>query len=50
MCCVQVYSGAIDRVVGPGAVNTGDVIVVANANLVPMGWGVYNPVSMFTVR
>lgn len=45
----QVYGGAVDYVAGPPP-STGDVVVVADANLLPIAWGVFNPVSMFRVR
>lgn len=45
-----VYSGAIDRVLGSPPPAVGDVVVLADARERPLGWGVFNPHSMFRVR
>ncbi|GAB4820139.1 hypothetical protein N2152v2_007185 [Parachlorella kessleri] len=45
-----VYGGAVDRVVGRPAPKTGDVVLVCDGAETPIGWGIYNPNSMFRVR
>lgn len=45
-----VYGGAVDRVVGRPAPKAGDVVLVCDGAEQPLGWGVYNPNSMFRVR
>lgn len=45
----MVYSGALERLQGPQP-STADAIVLADTHGTPIGWGVYNPVSMFAVR
>lgn len=45
-----VYSGAVDRVVGRPPPSAGDPVALADARGNPMGWGVFNPVSMFAIR
>jgi hypothetical protein len=47
---LQVYSGAVDSVIGRPPPAAGDVVVVADHNMQPIAWGVFNPVSMFRVR
>ncbi|KAG0471541.1 hypothetical protein HPP92_016087 [Vanilla planifolia] len=46
----MVYSGAIDRIIGQPPPKTGDVVLVADGSEKPIGWGLYNSVSMFCVR
>ncbi|KAF6135174.1 hypothetical protein GIB67_035245 [Kingdonia uniflora] len=46
----MVYSGAVDRIVGRPPPKTGDVVLVADGTEKPIGWGLYNSVSMFCVR
>lgn len=46
----MVYGGAVDAVIGRPPPNTGDAVVVADATRQLIGWGVYNPSSMFRVR
>lgn len=46
----MVYSGAVDRIIGRPPPRTGDVVLVADGSEKPIGWGVYNSVSMFCVR
>ncbi|KAG0447973.1 hypothetical protein HPP92_028076, partial [Vanilla planifolia] len=46
----MVYSGAIDRIIGRPPPKTGDVVLVADGSEKPIGWGLYNSVSMFCVR
>jgi hypothetical protein len=48
----MVYSGAIERVVVPDGseLEAGDPVVLADAAGVELGWGMFNPVSMFRVR
>lgn len=46
----MVYSGAVDRVVGRPAPQGGDTVLVCDGGEKPIGWGVYNPASMFRVR
>ncbi len=47
---MQVYGGSIDRVIGQPPPVAGDAVVVTDASLRPLAWGVYNPNSMFCVR
>ncbi|XP_013585582.1 PREDICTED: ribosomal RNA large subunit methyltransferase I [Brassica oleracea var. oleracea] len=46
----MVYSGAVDRIIGKPPPQTGDVVIVADGTENPIGWGLYNSVSMFCVR
>ncbi|KAF9593279.1 hypothetical protein IFM89_021035 [Coptis chinensis] len=46
----MVYSGAVDRIIGRPPPKTGDVVLVADGTEKPIGWGVYNSVSMFCVQ
>ncbi|KAJ4732287.1 Ribosomal RNA large subunit methyltransferase I [Rhynchospora pubera] len=46
----MVYSGAVDRIKGRPAPKTGDVVLVSDGSEKPIGWGLYNSVSMFCVR
>lgn len=46
----MVYSGAVDRIIGRPPPRTGDVVLVADGKERPIGWGMYNSVSMFCVR
>ncbi|XP_020227536.1 uncharacterized protein LOC109808804 [Cajanus cajan] len=46
----MVYSGAVDRIIGRPPPKTGDIVVVADGTERPIGWGMYNSVSMFCVR
>ncbi|XP_057453292.1 uncharacterized protein LOC130745166 isoform X2 [Lotus japonicus] len=46
----MVYSGAVDRIIGRPPPKTGDIVVVADGTEKPIGWGLYNSVSMFCVR
>ncbi|KAL2483812.1 S-adenosyl-L-methionine-dependent methyltransferase superfamily protein [Forsythia ovata] len=46
----MVYSGAVDRIVGRPPPKTGDIVLVADGTEKPIGWGLYNSVSMFCVR
>ncbi|KAL8159882.1 hypothetical protein V2J09_001419 [Rumex salicifolius] len=46
----MVYSGAVDRIIGRPPPKTGDVVLLADGTEKPIGWGLYNSVSMFCVR
>ncbi|KAG8363073.1 hypothetical protein BUALT_Bualt18G0089600 [Buddleja alternifolia] len=46
----MVYSGAVDRIIGRPPPVTGDIVLVADGTEKPIGWGLYNSVSMFCVR
>ncbi|XP_028965909.1 uncharacterized protein [Malus domestica] len=46
----MVYSGAVDRIIGRPPPRTGDIVLVADGAEKPIGWGMYNSVSMFSVR
>lgn len=46
----MVYSGAVDRIIGRPPPKTGDIVLVADGTEKPIGWGMYNSVSMFCVR
>ncbi|KAF9593280.1 hypothetical protein IFM89_021036, partial [Coptis chinensis] len=46
----MVYSGVVDRIIGRPPPKTGDVVLVADGTEKPIGWGVYNSVSMFCVH
>lgn len=46
----MVYSGAVDRIISRPPPKTGDVVLVADGTEKPIGWGLYNSVSMFSVR
>ncbi|XP_052178842.1 uncharacterized protein LOC127792407 isoform X2 [Diospyros lotus] len=46
----MVYSGAVDRIIGRPPPKTGDIVLVADGMEKPIGWGLYNSVSMFCVR
>ncbi|KAK6149560.1 hypothetical protein DH2020_017085 [Rehmannia glutinosa] len=46
----MVYSGAVARIVGRPPPITGDVVLVTDGTEKPIGWGLYNSVSMFCVR
>lgn len=46
----MVYSGAVDRIIGRPPPKTGEVVLVADGAENPIGWGLYNSVSMFCVR
>ncbi|KAF5477224.1 hypothetical protein F2P56_003888 [Juglans regia] len=46
----MVYSGAVDRILGRPPPRTGDIVLVADGAEKPIGWGLYNSVSMFCVR
>eukprot|EP00198_Chlamydomonas_reinhardtii_P008920 XP_001698257.1 RNA methyl transferase-related protein [Chlamydomonas reinhardtii] len=46
----MVYGGAVDCVIGRPPPGVGDVVVVCDANRRSIGWGVFNPHSMFRVR
>ncbi|KAL6283109.1 hypothetical protein ACE6H2_014038 [Prunus campanulata] len=46
----MVYSGAVDRIIGRPPPRTGDIVLVADGAEKPIGWGMYNSVSMFCVR
>ncbi|XP_020528561.1 uncharacterized protein LOC18443228 isoform X2 [Amborella trichopoda] len=46
----MVYSGAVDRIIGRPPPTTGDVVFVTDGTQKPIGWGLYNSVSMFCVR
>ncbi|THG01515.1 hypothetical protein TEA_013707 [Camellia sinensis var. sinensis] len=45
-----VYSGAVDRIIGRPPPKTGDIVLVADGTEKPIGWGLYNSISMFCVR
>jgi len=44
-----VYGGAVDRVEGPRP-GAGDLVAVLDGAKNPLGWGAYNPKSIFRVR
>lgn len=46
----MVYSGAVDRVLGKPQPVAGDSVMVTDGAETPIGWGVFNPNSMFRVR
>ncbi|KAG9453185.1 hypothetical protein H6P81_006089 [Aristolochia fimbriata] len=46
----MVYSGAVDRIIGRPSPKSGDIVLVADGTEKPIGWGLYNSVSMFCVR
>ncbi|XP_062107386.1 uncharacterized protein LOC133818501 [Humulus lupulus] len=46
----MVYSGAVDRIIGRPPPGTGDMVLVADGEEKPIGWGMYNSSSMFCVR
>ncbi|CAN6553749.1 unnamed protein product [Malus baccata var. baccata] len=46
----MVYSGAVDRIIGRPPPRTGDIVLVADGAEKTIGWGMYNSVSMFSVR
>ncbi len=46
----MVYSGAVDRVLGRPAPKAGDTVLVCDGAEKAVGWGIYNPNSMFRVR
>lgn len=46
----QVYGGAVECVVGRPQPVAGDVVAVCDNRMQSIGWGVFNPVSMFRVR
>ena len=46
----MVFSGAVDRVVGRPPPDAGDAVLLADGSDCTIGWGVYNPNSMFRVR
>ncbi|KAI8472455.1 MAG: S-adenosyl-L-methionine-dependent methyltransferase [Monoraphidium minutum] len=46
----MVYSGAIEKVLGSPPPRATDPVIVVAPDMVPIGWGVYNPASMFRVR
>ncbi|KAF8691209.1 hypothetical protein HU200_040329 [Digitaria exilis] len=46
----MVYSGAVDRIIGRPPPKSGDIVLVADGTEKPIGWGLYNSVSMFCVR
>lgn len=45
----MVYSGAVEGISGPQP-QVADAVVLADHRGMPIGWGVYNPHSMFAVR
>ncbi|XP_039004106.1 ribosomal RNA large subunit methyltransferase I-like [Hibiscus syriacus] len=47
---LMVYSGAVDRIICRPPPKTGDIVLVADGTEKPIGWGLYNSVSMFCVR
>lgn len=52
-CCLvplQVYGGAVECVVGRPPPSAGDIVAVCDNRMQPIGWGVFNPTSMFRVR
>ncbi|KAI3456650.1 hypothetical protein Pfo_013313 [Paulownia fortunei] len=46
----MVYSGSVDRIIGRPPPITGDIVLVTDGTEKPIGWGLYNSVSMFCVR
>ena len=44
-----VYGGAVDRIEGPRP-GAGDLVTVLDGHQNPLGWGAYNPRSIFRVR
>ena len=46
----MVYGGAVDRVVGRPPPKRGDAVVLCDGAETAIGWGVFNPDSMFRVR
>jgi len=45
-----VYSEAVNRINGRPPPKTGDFVLVADGTEKPIGWGLYNSVSMLCVR
>lgn len=49
--CPLVYSGAVERFLGQrGETQAGDAVIVADHTGTAIGWGLFNPTSMFQVR
>ncbi len=46
----MVYSGAVHRVVGRPPPVAGDAVLLADGSGATIGWGAFNPDSMFRVR
>ncbi|GLC36295.1 hypothetical protein PLESTF_001731500 [Pleodorina starrii] len=46
----MVYGGAVDCVIGRPPPGIGEPVLVSDASRRPLGWGVFNPHSMFRVR
>lgn len=46
----MVFSGAVDRVVGRPAPAAGDPVLLADGADTVIGWGIFNPHSMFRLR
>ncbi|GLI69445.1 hypothetical protein VaNZ11_014057 [Volvox africanus] len=46
----MVYGGAVDCVIARPTPGIGEPVLVADASRRPVGWGVFNPHSMFRVR
>ncbi|KAJ8762664.1 hypothetical protein K2173_010685 [Erythroxylum novogranatense] len=46
----MVYSGAVDRIIGKPPPKIGDIVLVTDGTEKPIGWGLYNSMSMFCVR
>lgn len=46
----MVYSGAVDRVVGRPTPQAGDAVLLCDGKEEAIGWGFFNPSSMFRVR
>ncbi|GIL96558.1 hypothetical protein Vretimale_2362 [Volvox reticuliferus] len=46
----MVYGGAVDCVIARPPPDIGEPVLVADASRRPVGWGVFNPHSMFRVR
>ena len=45
-----IYGGAVDRIVAAKRPETGEAMLVLDANMKQVCWGVYNSVSMFCLR
>ena len=45
-----IYGGAVDRIVAAKCPETGEAMLVLDANMKQVCWGVYNSVSMFCLR
>jgi len=45
-----IYGGAVDKVIAAKLPETGEAMLVLDANMKQVCWGVFNSVSMFCLR